>query len=156
EQRRERYLTTEELGRLGAALHDAETSGIEWTIDESKPTAKHIPKRKRRTILGPHPVAAIRLLLLTGCRLRGILHLRWVDIDWERGLALLPDSKVGRRYVVLNAPALSVLADLPRVAELIIPGEFQDKPRSDLNRPWRLVSARAGLRGVRLHDLRHT
>jgi integrase len=58
--------------------------------------------------------------------------------------------------VVLNAPALSVLADLPRVAELIIPGEFQDKPRSDLNRPWRLVSARAGLRGVRLHDLRHT
>jgi len=130
--------------------------GIEWTFDEEKPTAKHIPKGRRRTILGPYPVAAIRLLLLTGCRLREILHLRWVDIDWERGLALLPDSKVGRRYVVLNAPALAVLSRLPPISELIIPGEFKDKPRSDLNRPWRLVSRRADLAGVRLHDLRHT
>ena len=141
---------------LGAALHEAETIGVEWEVDEAKPTAKHVPKRARRTILGPHPVAAIRLLLLTGCRLREVLHLRWEHIDWERGLALLPDSKVGRRYVVLNAPALAVLNGLPRLTEFVIPGDHSDKPRSDLNRPWRLISRRAGLIGVRLHDLRHT
>ena len=156
EHARERYLTTAELARLGAALHEAETIGIEWEIDETNPTAKHVPKRSRRTILGPHAVAAIRLLLLTGCRLREVLHLRWEHIDWERGLALLPDSKVGRRYVVLNAPALVVLDGLPRIATFVIPGEHSDKPRSDLNRPWRLISRRASLVGVRLHDLRHT
>ncbi len=156
EQARERYLTTEELAQLGAALHEAETIGLKWEVDEAKATAKHVPKGARRTILGPHPVAAIRLLLLTGCRLREVLHLRWEHIDWERGLALLPDSKIGRRYVVLNAPALAVLDGLPRIAEFVIAGERSDKPRSDLNRPWRLVSRRAGLVGVRLHDLRHT
>lgn len=156
EHARERYLTTDELAQLGAALHEAETIGLEWEVDEGKPTAKHVPKGARRTTLGPHPAAAIRLLLLTGCRLREVLHLRWEHIDWERGLILLPDSKVGRRYVVLNAPALAVLDGLPRIAEFVIAGERTDKPRSDLNRPWRLLSRRAGLVGVRLHDLRHT
>lgn len=156
EHARERYLTTEELTRLGAALHEAETVGIEWEIDEAEPTAKHVPKKARRTLLAPHPLAAIRLLLFTGCRLREVLHLCWEHIDWERGLALLPDSKVGRRYVVLNAPALAVINGLPRISEFVIAGERSDRPRSDLNRPWRLVSRRAGLVGVRLHDLRHT
>ncbi len=59
----ERYLTADELSRLGAALCDAETVGIRWTIDGTKPTAKHIPKTARRTVLTPHPVAAMRLLL---------------------------------------------------------------------------------------------
>ena len=156
EHRRERYLTSEELGRLGTALHEAQTVGIEWMLDESQPTAKHIPKKGGGRLLGPHTVAAIRLLLLTGCRLREILHLRWTEIDWERGLALLPDSKVGRRYIVLNAPALTILLGLQRIGEFVIPGELQTRPRSDLNRPWRLVSRRAGLADVRLHDLRHT
>ena len=31
-----------------------------------------------------------------------------------------------------------------------------DSPRSDLKKPWKAVAARAGLTGVRIHDLRHT
>ena len=34
--------------------------------------------------------------------------------------------------------------------------EQDDKPRADLNRPWRTISGRAQLQGVRIHDLRHT
>jgi len=103
ENRRERCLTTAELERLGSALRLAETEGIPWTVDETKPTAKHIPKGERRTRLSPHAVAAIRLLLFTGCRLREVLHLRWEDVDFESAHILLPDSKTGRRYILLNA-----------------------------------------------------
>ena len=48
EQRRERFLTSEELACLGDAIRGAETTGIAWEIDEAKPTAEHIPKEKSR------------------------------------------------------------------------------------------------------------
>jgi integrase len=72
----------------------------------------------------------------------------------------LSDSKTGRKTVVLNAPAMAILAELPRVGSYVIAGDDagaeDEKPRSDLKRPWRAVSKRANLAGVRLHDLRHT
>jgi integrase len=110
----------------------------------------------RFTKIGPFPAAALRLLLFTGCRLREILHLKWEQVDIERGLLFLPDSKTGRKTVVLNAPALALLADLDRIGPYVLPGDDPEKPRADLKRPWEAVSKRAGLDGVRLHDLRHT
>jgi integrase len=155
--RRERFLSAEELQRLGEALREAETVGIPWTVDETKPTAKHLARAENRhTILSAHTVAAIRLLLFTGCRLREILHLRWSEIDFDRGLLQLPDSKTGARAVVLNAPALAVLDGLPRIGPYVIMGDDPERPRADLNRPWRAVARRARLDGVRLHDLRHS
>jgi integrase len=156
ERRRERFLTSEELARLGDAIREAETTGIPWQVDEQKPTAKHIQKKNRVTKIGAHAAAALRLLILTGARLREILGLKWSYVDSERGLLLLPDSKTGRKTIVLNAPALAVLSELPRIGDFVIAGDDPDLPRHDLNRPWRLVSKRAGLDGVRLHDLRHT
>ena len=158
EQRRERFLTTKELGRIGDALREAETKGIPWEVDETQPNAKHIPKQEknRRTKFGLVPTAALRLLLFSGCRLREILDLKWDYVDLERGVLLLPDSKTGRRTVVLNAPALAVLASLPRIGPYVVPADDPKRPRHDLKRVWSAVSRRAGLTGVRLHDLRHT
>ena len=157
EKHRERFLTTEELAQLGEAIREAETTGIPWVVDESKPTAKHIAKQKnRRTLIEPHAAAALRLLVLTGARLREILNLRWEWVDLERGLLLLPDSKTGRKCIVLNAPAMAVLATLPRMGAYVVPADNPEKPRADLNRPWRALSKRADLNGVRIHDLRHT
>jgi integrase len=158
ERRRERFLNSGELARIGSALREAETTGIPWVVDETKPNAKHIPKQEqnRRTIFGPFVTAAVRLLLFTGCRLREILDLKWEYIDTERGLLLLPESKTGRRTVVLNAPALAVLALLPHVGPYVIPAGDPKRPRHDLKRLWSAVSRRAKLDGVRLHDLRHT
>jgi integrase len=146
------------LARIGSALREAETTGIPWVVDETKPNAKHIPKqaKNQRTIYGQFVTAAVRLLLFTGCRLREILHLRWEHVDTERGLLLLPDSKTGRRAVMLNAPALAVLNSLPRVGPYVIPAGDPKRPRHDLKRLWRAVCTRAGLERVRLHDLRHT
>ncbi|MCZ8181901.1 MAG: tyrosine-type recombinase/integrase [Beijerinckiaceae bacterium] len=157
---RERYLTSEELARLGDAIREAERDGIPWEPDPAK-KAKHAPKAENRVAkIGEHAAAALRLLILTGCRLREILNLEWTHIDFERGILLLPDSKSGRKIVILNAPALDVLAKLPRLGRYVIAGESagqeNEKPRADLHRPWRSVARRAGLEGVRLHDLRHT
>jgi integrase len=157
ETRRERFLNGEELERLGSTIREAETSGIPWTVDPSKPTAKHLPKAaNRRTKISLSAGAAIRLLLFTGCRLREILNLRWEHVDLERGLLFLPDSKSGRKTIILNVPALTVLNELKRIGPFVVPGDNPESPRADLKRPWEAITNRAGLSGVRLHDLRHT
>lgn len=184
EQHRERFLTPDELRRLGKALRDAETIGLAWLVDESQPKAKHIPKDKRSRVVDPYAVAAIRLLMLTGARLREILEARWDYIDWERGMMFLPDSKTGRKTIYLSDVALNVLERIPRVAgnPHIIPGEKKGASRSDLKRPWSAIVRAAGLMkptekrdtkshnkmatkskpaskaqpSLRLHDLRHT
>jgi integrase len=133
EERRERLLSSEEMARLGDALAEAE------------------PR------FGPFAIAAVRLLVLTGARLREILHAKWEYVDIERGVIFLPDSKTGRKPVYLSAAALVVLAELPRLEgnPFIIPGERSGKPKADLGRPWAAVTRAAGLDGMRLHDLRH-
>ena len=156
ESRRERFLTSEELERLGGAIREAETTGIPWTVDETKPMATHVPKEQRSTQIAPSAAAALRLLLFTGCRLREILTLRWEHVDFERGCLFLPDSKTGRKTIILNAPALAVLNSLEQVGPYVVPGDDPEQPRHDLKRPWDAVTKRAGLSGVRLHDLRHT
>jgi len=159
EARRERFLSTEELERLGAAIREAETVGIAWDIDPTKKT-KHVAKSRQATVIGEHAAAALRLLIFTGARLREILDLKWSEVDIERGLLLLSDSKTGQKAIVLNAPALDVLNRITRIGTYVIAGDSAgqdgEKPRSDLKRPWAVVSRQAGLKGVRIHDLRHT
>jgi integrase len=135
EEGRERYLTGEELARLGDALREAEAVGVD-----------------------PYAIAALRLLALTGARLREILHAKWSQLDLERGLLFLADSKTGKKPIYLSAGAQSVLAALPRVAgnPFIIPGMKAGAPRSDLKKPWAAVTRAAELDGLRIHDLRHS
>jgi integrase len=155
EQRRERFLSSAELARLGDAIREAETTGIRWGVDEEQPNAKHIPKNGR-TKIGPHVAGALRLLILTGARLREILELKWEYVDLQRGLLLLPDSKTGQKAIILNAPALDILGEIPKVDSYVIASDIEGKPRHDLNKPWKLITRRASLAGVRIHDLRHT
>jgi len=156
---RERFLSREELARLGAAIVEAETIGIEWDVDETNPNSKHIPKL-RRTMITPHVAAALRLLIFTGMRLREVLHLEWAHFDRDRRLLLMPDSKTGKKAVVLSDPAFDILASLHRAGRYVVASEsaglLDEKPRADLKKPWRLVTQRADLAGLRIHDLRHS
>jgi integrase len=156
---KERFLSTDELARLGDALAMAGTSGLPYDVDETKPGAKHAPKpENRRRKLDPFAIAAIRLLLFTGARLREILHAKWEYVDFERGLLNLPTSKTGRKSIFLSAAALDVLAALPRLDanDFILPGEKDGAPRTDLKRPWEAVTQAAELPGLRIHDMRHS
>lgn len=158
--KRERFLSPSEFARLGEALRLAETDGIPWTPDPAK-KAKHAPKaQNRRVVFDAWAVAAIRLLIFTGCRLREILHLKWSEVDLERGVLHLGDSKTGPKIVVLSAPALAILSDLERIGVYVIAsesaGQKNETPRADLQRPWARITARARLDGLRIHDLRHS
>lgn len=136
EKKRRRYLSTAELGRLGEALAAFETEGG----------------------VSPHPIAAIRLLLLTGARLGEILTLRWNYVDRERGCLKLPDSKTGAKEIHLNEAAFAVLDAMPRELDnpYVIVGQRSGGHLVNLEKPWQRVRARAGLDDVRLHDLRHS
>lgn len=161
EKGRERYLSSEEMSRLGDALILAGKDGLPWVVDESRANAKHIPKEvNRRTVYDPHSIAAIRLMLLTGARVQEILRLEWDQVDFERGMLNLPDSKTGRKTIVLGAASLDVLDSLPRLGRYVIAsssaGMANECPRADINRLWNAIRTAAGLKGFRLHDLRHT
>jgi integrase len=94
EEKRERYLTREELQRLGAALAQAGRTKSE----------------------SPFAIAAVGLLILTGARLTEILTLRWECVDLTNGVLRLPDSKTGAKDILLNAAAVKLLREIPRMA----------------------------------------
>ena len=106
----------------------------------------------------PFPPAAIKLLLLTGCRKGEIANLRWDHVDFERECLRLPDSKTGAKIVYLNAPARALLQELPRMGDSprVIPGMRADSGGPAIDKVWARVRKAAGLADVRLHDLRHS
>ena len=135
EEKRERYLSGNELARLGETLRECEESR------ESQST-----------------VNLIRLLLLTGCRLNEILTLKWEHVDLENNALHLPDSKTGERTVHIGAAAVECLAGIERIDDnpWIITGQLSSSHLVNPGKPWRRIRARAGLDDVRIHDLRHT
>lgn len=115
ENSRQRYLSTVEFAQLGETLRIAETVGLPWEPDRSK-KIKHAPKLlNRRVVVDPLAIAAIRLLLFTGARLREILNLKWQHVDLQRGILNLPDSKTGQKIILLGTPAVLILENLPRL-----------------------------------------
>jgi integrase len=133
--KRERFLTDEEVNRLGEALVALQKQGA-----------------------NPASLAIIRLLLLTGARRDEIAGARWEHVDFQRGVLLLPDSKTGAKAVPLAAPALEVLSKLTRddVSPWVFPAARGDGHHVGVPKVWRKLSKMVGLKGVRLHDLRHT
>ncbi len=136
EGRRERFLSQNELAKLGDALREAE---------EGKTCS-------------PWAIAAIRLLTLTGARRNEILTLQWGHVSEEHGCLMLPDSKTGRKAVRLSPPALALLQAIPRLEgnPYVICGERPGQHLVNIEKPWRRIRKAARLDDVRLHDLRHS
>lgn len=161
EKPRDRPLSAGEMERLGRALTLAETTGLPWAgASTDKPPSKTARRPENRVaVFDKHAVAAVRLLALTGARLREVLHLRWSEVDLDRGVLRLGDSKTGAKTIFLSTPALAVLAGLPRVGAYVIAsasaGTKDEAPRRDLKRLWAAVTRHAGLDGLVLHHLRH-
>ncbi|MEO4042184.1 tyrosine-type recombinase/integrase [Hoeflea sp. CAU 1731] len=131
----ERYLSPQELVRLGLALQDGLASG-----------------------LNPQAIATLKLLVFTGMRKREIEMLRWSEVDFDRGYLRLEDSKTGQKSVPLNAPARQVIAEIPRMAgnPYVFPAFRGDGFYEGTPKVWKKIRKMAEIDDVRLHDLRHS
>lgn len=136
EEKRERFLSADEYAALGQTLAALEAA-------ESEPVSV---------------IAAIRLLMLTGCRLGEIMTLKWAYIDWQAKAFRLPDSKTGAKVVLFGEAVAAVLRAIPKLTDnpWIITGTKEGARLTDLQPPWRRIRQRAGLDDVRIHDLRHS
>jgi len=136
EEKRERYLSQKELSDLGSVLNEAEEMGVDDI----------------------YAISAIRLLILTGCRLNEIMSLKWTEVDFANGCLRLSDSKTGARVVHLGPPALDLLKNLKRQPKnpWVICGKIPGTNRKEIQKFWQRIRKRAGIEDVRIHDLRHS
>ena len=136
ERKRERFLSDAEYRRLGAVLREAERTGA----------------------VAASAIAAIRLLMLTGCRLSEIMTLRWDQVVLEAGELRLPDSKTGAKVVHLGEPAVAVMRGIVRKEDnpWVITGRRPGSRLASLHFPWGRIRKQSVLEDVRLHDLRHS
>jgi integrase len=136
EEKRERFLSAAELQRVGEVIREMEHEGLELAS----------------------AIAAVRLLMLIGCRLSEIMTLRWEYLDAPAQALRLPDSKTGAKVVHLGKPAIELLGRiLPTEGNpWVIEGAKPGARLTDLHPFWQRVRARAGLKDARIHDLRHT
>jgi len=138
ENSRERFLSDEELTRLGEALDAADADGSE----------------------SPVMTDAIRFLLFSGWRLNEALTLRWEFVDFQAHLIRLPETKSGAATADINPAMEEVLRRLRSRMKLgnpfVFPGAHDGIHLVNLRKPWLRICERAGIVGVRIHDLRRT
>ena len=130
-QHRERYLNRAETQRLMSAIAESENTQLTYIV---------------------------QMLLLTGARKREVLDARWQDIDIERRYWRIPYTKSGvERYVPLSDAVLLLLARVPRYdCDWVFANPKTLEPFRVIYHSWDTARTRAGLRDVRIHDLRHS
>jgi integrase len=146
---RDRYPLLEELERIGAAMREMEAEGSLRSEDAN----------------------CILFLAFVGCRLNEAVDLDLATVNFRTGAWTLPDAKAGARIVMLGAPALALLANVGRttgrafvrddgrpvtvnmIERAWIGDKAQPQHRKKRARPG--IRERAGVPGLRIHDLRH-
>jgi integrase len=132
---RERFLTLEEVARLGAALDELEQEGA-----------------------NPKALNIARLWALTGCRHNEIAGLKWSEVNFAEGLLLLDDTKTGKSIRPLGAAAIAILESVDKQdgTDFVFPAERGDGHFQGMKRIWAKAMEKAKLEGVTPHTLRHT
>jgi integrase len=136
ENKREKFLSNAEIEQLFTALKTVEQNQTE----------------------SPYVIAAIRLLLLTGCRFSEIITLKWEYIDFTNHRINFPDSKTGKKSTYVSPYVIEILSNLERKSDnpYVIQGSIEGNHLVNLRKPWYRIRKLAGLEEVRIHDLRHS
>lgn len=135
EESRERYLQSDELGRLFEELDKPDT-----------------PQSLRDIVL---------LALTTGARKMNILSMRWNDLDIERGSWVIPAKKSKNKktmHVPLIPESVNILQRRKSTASsmFVFPGKGKTGHMVDIRKAWGALLTRADINGLRFHDLRRT
>lgn len=136
EEKRERWLNEEELGRL-------------WAVLDGYPTYL--------------TAYVFKLLLLTGARKGELLAATWDQFDLEKGIWTKPShltKQKKREHLPLSEKALKVLRDLQNLestsSTYLFPGRGTGGSLREVKKFWQTVLKKAEIQNVRIHDLRHT
>ena len=134
--RRDRFLTLEEVAKLGKACDDLQAEGID---------AKALN--------------ITRLWVLTGCRRDEIAALKWGEVDLERGLLVLEDTKTGKSIRPLALAAAAILKGIgqSKDSDYVFPSDRAENAHFQGTKTiWPKIIKKADLPGVTPHTLRHT
>ena len=130
--RRDRRLSDAEYGKLGVGLG----------------SSNH---------LWPYAVSATWFLVLTGWRLGEVLSLRWNDVDLQKRLARLPETKTGASVRPLSSAAVRVLVSLSRAGDLVFPSTREGRVMSGYPSFFKQIRRGGDLsKEITPHVLRHS
>lgn len=134
EEKRDRWLSTQEIDRLCDSLDEHADQSI---------------------------ANAIRLMLLTGARRGEALTARWEDFSLELGVWTKPSHHTKQKrteHVPLSPPAVQLLASMKEKSAngYLFPGDVPGQPLREIKWAWAKLCERAKISNVRIHDLRHT
>jgi integrase len=128
---KERTLNPEELRKLGKVL-DEHTASI------------------------PGPVAAVRIIALTGLRREEVCGLRWAEIDALGSCLRLERTKTGRSVRPIGSSAIEALQSISRVSDKWVFPNSRGTASADFKKAIAKLFNAAGLHDARSHDLRRT
>jgi integrase len=166
---------------MGRALHSALSAFFGWAITEGKiesnPCAKARrppPSRARERVLSdqelrsiwlasddlaPQYGALIKLLALTGARLREVGYMKWSELSDDLAMWTLPAARVknNRAHVArLALASREIIKSVPRLSDEYVLSLGGDQPLESYSRMKRQLDALCGVTDWTLHDLRRT
>ena len=157
-----------ELNTLSAMLNHARK---EWCIKIANPVAdikrptvgasrtrRLIDDEESRVVKELPPIYSniVRFALATSMRRGEVLTLLWANVNLDMQVAVLPMTKNGEiRRVPLSKDAVAILKEQRLATLQSITGRVFDVSQISLDKAWRKACRKAGVLGLRFHDLRH-
>lgn len=129
---KERYLTTEEVETL-----------YRMVLKSDNPMLQYI----------------VPMLILTGARKQEVLKARWQDFDLKNRSWRIPMTKSGRSLTLpISDAVIDLLNAVPRYPSIdyVFLNAKTLKPYVSIYASWNTARELAGLKDVRMHDLRHS
>ena len=167
-----RLISPSTINRELACLKTCLTKAVEWAKLDRSPATKvkkfreansrerylTVDEAKRLLAEAGDELRPVLIVALsTGMRKNEILSLRWKDADFVKGFIHISDSKSGQgRNIPMNGLTFETLHAMDRSREFVFENPETRTHVRDVKTGFRAACRRAGIGGLRFHDLRHT
>ena len=98
----------------------------------------------------------ITFLILTGCRKGEALNLKWEDVDLKNDVIAIKGTKTRYdRYIPISKPLKELLSGIEKNQDCLYVFNRNGVKLTDFKRSFHTACRNAGLKDLRIHDLRH-